>query len=597
MTEECNLENLSNEFKSLKVVTSNTHQNGLNTISTEEIDNQIEKITGKQIIEKLNVLDNNLNHVSNISVEYLSHLVDLNLYNCRLKYLPNSLNMLKALNCLNLDDNQFYVLPSVICELTNLKKLWACRNKIAKVPSNLGDLSNLEILFLSTNQLTDLPMSCANLNRLEVCCLCTNKFQRIPDCIAKGMRNLQILMVSQNPYMELNIYPQSINLKSFYAEQNHICPSFPVWILNAKYTKLETVVLNDTRFKTFNFRQKSWVSYVKKLMMKQCNLQEKEIEKIISGTTKLEQLVIGNGKTNNQNYFPNMPIKTMQDASSLKQIDMHDTGLVVIPNTINKFVNLSDMNLSSNNIFFLPEEICCLKSLSRLIMDNNHIASLPQNIGDLISLRELKIRNNDLNRLPDSMKSLSNLEYLDLYDNELETVPEMIADLASLKGLDLEQNFFSTKYLSPTRVPYYENMRDVLRNYWLDSLFGYESLCGCKPKPFNNELSSSPSSSLSKSNLSDEEGVYSTIPGGTYNELMNERWDTSEDSAEEFDPHEHKEPRKRMYHPFTFYKPFQQEYCPAESHPPRVITRVIELLRNGTLVWTTNFEEGQFEDP
>ncbi|XP_076763882.1 uncharacterized protein LOC143431202 [Xylocopa sonorina] len=597
MTEEYDLENLSNEFESLKVVTCRTEQNDLNKISTEEIDNQTEQITGNQIIEELNVVDNKLNHVSNISVGYLTHLVDLNLYKCNLRQLPNSLNMLKTLNCLNLDNNNFYILPSVICELTNLKKLWASNSRIEKVPNNLGDLSNLEILSLSRNQLTDLPISCAKLNRLEVCCLSVNKFKKIPHCVAKGMRNLQILMVSQNPNMELNIYPKSTNLKSFYAEGNYMCPSFPLWVLNGKYTKLETVVLNDTRFKKFNFRQKPWTSYIKKLMMKQSNLGEKQVENIISGMIMLEQLVIGNGKVNNQNYLPHMPIKKKMNPSSLKQIDMRDTGLVIIPNTINRYVNLSDMNLSSNNIFVLPEEICSLKNLSRLIMDRNRVTNLPEKIGDLISLKELKIRHNNLNKLPGSMKSLCNLEYLDLYGNEFETVPEMIADLTSLKGLDLEQNYFSTKCLSPARIPNYEDMRDVLRNYWTVPSFGYESLCGCRSKlSTNEELSSSTSPSWSKSNPSDG-GVYSTIPGGTYNELMNERWDTSDDSAEEFDPHECKEPRKQMYPPFTFYKPFQQEYCPADSHPPRVMTRITEMLRNGTLVWTKDFEEGQFEDP
>lgn len=60
---------------------------------------------------------------------------------------------------------------------------------------------------------------------------------------------------------------------------------------------------------------------------------------------------------------------------------------------------------------------------------------------------------------------------------------------------------------------------------------------------------------------------------------------------------ENKEPKKRTFPPFTFYQPFEQIYRPADFHEDRIMTRVLKMLQNGTLVWLSNYEEGQFEDP
>lgn len=438
---------LSNDRTILNVTSSDTFcENDSNALLTET-NKEITNMTEKEIIESLLLSKNQQHYFSTGFTEYLSKLVDLNLCNNQLHDLPNSLNMLKGLTCLNISNNKFVSLPNVICELCNLKKLWASENHMKQISSNLGNLTNLEILFLNMNQLTDLPNSCAKLNRLEICYLNHNSFKRIPNCVAKGMKNLQILDFSENWNSELNIYPKSVNLTMFYANGNGICPSFPKWILNFKYKKLHTVSLNDTRFQTFNLPKKATVSYVKRLSMKQCNLSEMFVETIISGMINLEELTIGNEKFKHQNYFPSMPIKIKRRPSSLKELDMYDTGLSVVCEIINKFINLTSINLSFNNIYFLPEEFCSLKNLNRLIMDNNKLINLPEKIGELAMLKELKLRHNHLVKLPDSVKLLKNLEYMDLYNNDFQTVPEVILNLPKLKGLDLEQNYFVTKNL------------------------------------------------------------------------------------------------------------------------------------------------------
>lgn len=417
----------------------------LKTSSAQGTNKEIKNMTGKEIIENISLVQNNLDSLPNGFIEYISKLVDLDLSNSCLRSLPKSFNMLKRLVSLNLNNNQFSSIPNVICELYNLEKLWASGNKIKYLPYNLGNLSKLETLSLNANQLKDLPNSYAKLNQLKVCRLSTNKFKKIPNCVARGMESLQILEFSQNNHVNLDVYPKSTNLTTFYAEENDICPSFPNWILSSSYKKLETVSLNKTRFETFHQPTRTSICYVKKLFMKQCDLNNKNIEFIITGMIDLEELVLGNKKVLYQNYFQIMPINKKERPCSLKELDIQNTGLPQVPKTIQKFVNLINLNLSCNNIFFLPKEICTLRNLITLIIDNNHLTTLPKNFGKLTSLKELKLCHNKLVKLPLNMKSLHNLEYIDLYDNEFEIIPIVVLFFRNLKGLDLEQNYFPTE--------------------------------------------------------------------------------------------------------------------------------------------------------
>ncbi|XP_060811339.1 protein lap1-like [Bombus pascuorum] len=556
--------------------------------SAQENINHITNVTRKEIIENISLTKINLHSLPNGFIEYVSKLVDLDLSNSGLHTLPNSVNLLKTLVSLNLNSNQFSSLPDVICELHNLEKLWASENKIIYLPYNLGYLSKLETLSLNVNQLKDLPNSYAKLNQLKVCRLSTNKFKKIPNCIARGMESLQILEFSQNNYVNLDVYPKSTNLTTFYAEENDICPSFPNWILSSNYKKLETVSLNKTRFETFYQPMKISTCYVKKLFMKECDLNNKIVEFIIAGMIDLEELVLGNKKVLYQNYFPIMPINTKQRPCSLKELDIQSTGLPQVPRTIKKFVNLINLNLGCNNIFFLPKEICTLKNLITLIIDNNHLTTLPKNFGELTSLKELKLCHNQLNKLPSSMKSLHNLEYIDLYDNEFEVLPEVVLIFPNLKGLDLEQNYFPTEHVAQTRCPRYKNMRTALRNYWMDFMHGSRSFNGHKWKMFvdNSNILSLPSSSDTNSECS----------WNSADDIHTKHWDSSEDSADEFDPHECRKPKQRYYPPLTFYQPYQEVYRPADLHESRIQTRIRKMLECGAIVRRSNYEEGQFED-
>ncbi|XP_076297689.1 uncharacterized protein LOC143217372 [Lasioglossum baleicum] len=576
--------------------------------STENLTTEmLSQISRTQTIENVSLLGNQLSELPPSFSESLTNLVHLDLSNNQLNDLPSSLNSLQKLVHLNIDSNKFSIIPSIVGELINLKTLTARSNWIESVPSNLGDLANLEKLDLNSNNLRDLPNSLSKLDQLKSLSLVNNQFIVIPSCIQSGMKSLLELRFSQNSRAELNVATRSVELILFCADKNGICPSFPVWLLDSKYKNLETVCLSETTFRTFNLPE--FTSNIRTLRMKQCQLFSSSVKKLIRGMVNLERLVIGNSERYNENHFKYMPIHSLKKPESLKEIDVSGMEIPSVPKIISNFVNLTALNVSKNNIICLPKEICLLRNLESLILERNRLASLPKDIGKLEALRELNASHNQICELPEGLERLNGLQYMDLYDNELETMPMVLREMTGMVGLDLEQNYFSTENLMFARSSEYGSMRASLRDHWRDS---YRILNGSKLKPpelvetlsesgrvysmFSSSRWSSSVSSDFTEDSSQKDGSSCSAPDDIVNSLNNEHWDTSVDSADEFDPNENREPKIRSYPPFTFYPPFQRVFCPGDYHAPRVKTRIIKMLREGTLVWPSSYAEGQFDD-
>ncbi|XP_026432194.1 putative disease resistance RPP13-like protein 1 [Papaver somniferum] len=126
------------------------------------------------------------------SVTSLSNLQTLDLNNCYLKVIPDSISGLKNLRFLNLSFNRIEELPISIITLSNLetldvnscKKLKALPESVKglsrlrifvlkncpllkELPEDLGTLTQLRYLSLEGTQIRVLPESCVNLNNIE----------------------------------------------------------------------------------------------------------------------------------------------------------------------------------------------------------------------------------------------------------------------------------------------------------------------------------------------------------------------------------------------------------------------------------------------
>ncbi|MFX0092066.1 MAG: leucine-rich repeat domain-containing protein [Candidatus Hodarchaeota archaeon] len=137
--------------------------------------------------------------------------------------------------------------------------------------------------------------------------------------------------------------------------------------------------------------------------------------------------------------FENVP-EWIQCFSQLKEIDLSSNLLPSLPDWFFQLTGLQTLNLGRNKFTSLPETIEDLKNLQILNLCRNKLTFLPETLGNLANLKELRLWGNKLTFLPASIGNLKNLKMLYLYANKLTSLPETLGNLANLKELDLWSN-------------------------------------------------------------------------------------------------------------------------------------------------------------
>jgi protein scribble len=159
--------------------------------------------------------------------------------------------------------------------------------------------------------------------------------------------------------------------------------------------------------------------------------------------------------------------KGIQRFENLTELDISENGILFLPPTIGQLNKLKILNVSYNNLPGIPEGIENCEELISLNLSNNPIGricegatnlgqlrhleandceldSLPSTIGRLSKLETLDIRDNHITCLPQSFRMLTNLEKLDIGSNVLETLSAVIGELESLKELWADVNLLMT---------------------------------------------------------------------------------------------------------------------------------------------------------
>lgn len=135
--------------------------------------------------------------------EKLLSLERINFRGGELKSIPSEFKLLKKLETLCLDCNNFTEVPIEIQSLTNLNFLTLAMNNISKLPSFLYDLKNLDVLSLGYNPINEIPRGIGELNKLTVLSLCRTPIKTLPEDIV-NLTKLEILELSDMPNLVLS---------------------------------------------------------------------------------------------------------------------------------------------------------------------------------------------------------------------------------------------------------------------------------------------------------------------------------------------------------------------------------------------------------
>uniref|UniRef100_A0A8C4N7Z1 P53-induced death domain protein 1 n=1 Tax=Eptatretus burgeri TaxID=7764 RepID=A0A8C4N7Z1_EPTBU len=115
---------------------------------------------------------------------------------------------------------------------------------------------------------------------------------------------------------------------------------------------------------------------------------------VISRLNKLTLLTVsGNGLR----HLPGVALAHLQ---ALRELDVSDNKLVVLPDELCELTSLERLDASGNLLTSLPESLAQIHSLTSLLLHTNKLVSVASELALLPRLHRLDLRNNDLRQLP-----------------------------------------------------------------------------------------------------------------------------------------------------------------------------------------------------
>ena len=169
--------------------------------------------------------------------------------------------------------------------------------------------------------------------------------------------------------------------------------------------------------------------------LKTLDLSDTNIKKLPESIGKLTNLKILDLSRANIEELP----ESIGKLTNLKILDLIRANIEELPESIGKLTNLKSLDLSGTNIEELPESIGKLTNLESLYLSGTNIEELPESIGKLTNLEYLVLNSTNIEELPEWIGELTNLKSLDLSGTNIEELPESIGKLTNLKSLDLSK--------------------------------------------------------------------------------------------------------------------------------------------------------------
>ncbi|XP_041471405.1 leucine-rich repeat-containing protein 58-like [Lytechinus variegatus] len=127
-------------------------------------------------------------------------------------------------------------------------------------------------------------------------------------------------------------------------------------------------------------------------------------------------------------------------------IDVSRNNISTIPARINNFLNIIELDLSTNRITKLPDELIQLTHLRILTCKNNHLNSdsLPKEFGTCKSLQTLNFSGNLFLNFPVQLTEIASLRVLHMGGNRIREIPPEVERLSRLQHLYLGGNHLVT---------------------------------------------------------------------------------------------------------------------------------------------------------
>ncbi|PWA97619.1 disease resistance protein (TIR-NBS-LRR class) family [Artemisia annua] len=426
-----------------------------------------EDIGRLESLERLVLTATTITHLPD-SVCMLKRLKYLNLENCALlEKLPKDLGKLECLEELYLrNGSEKYLrskkikyLPDSICMLKRLNSLDVKSCDLGKLPKDIGQLEYLDI-GLEGEQLKLYDSNASKLvNWTSVLDPPKNQpltWYKVSNSrgLASGLKNLKSLKF--NIYDTFKRLPEDL-LEKLPENLGQLDSLENLSVCSKKIEYLPDSICMLKRLKSLDVTQ---CFRLGKLPEDICRLES--LERLVLTATTITHL-----PDSVYCCLRKLP-KDIGQLECLEELDLSSTSIKHLPDSICmlkhlKYLNLSccalleklpedlgrlecletlyvcgEIDVRSTKIEYLPDSICMLKHLKWFYVTNCCLGKLPEDIGQLESLERLDLSLTKIKHLPDSICMLKHLKFLKLRDCALlEKLPEDFGRLECLKELDL----------------------------------------------------------------------------------------------------------------------------------------------------------------
>ncbi|XP_007439064.1 toll-like receptor 3 isoform X1 [Python bivittatus] len=343
-------------------------------------------------LKKLNLMNNNITKLFSHSLYGLHSLNYLNLENSHVRIIDSAFQWLTHLNYLIMDGNKFLeITPYTFKGLENLKNLTLSQCNISSITNmTFSSLANSSLQFLSLTKagITSIkPKAFSWLRQLKMLDLGLNNIkQNLTGQEFQGLSNIEILYLSYN--YQLNLTSESFTL-----------------IPSLRKLRMRKVRCSNLAITPSPFRK------LKNLTI--LDMGNNNIANIKDGIFDgLHQLEILDLQHNNlarlwKHDNPDGPVLFLKDLPNLRLLDLESNGFDEIPNkAFHGLSQLRSLNLDSNNLNLLPKFLFDnLTSLSFLSLQKNLITAVDEEVFGAVfrHLKELNMGSNPFDCTCDSI--------------------------------------------------------------------------------------------------------------------------------------------------------------------------------------------------
>lgn len=323
-----------------------------------------------------------------------------------IKVLPAELTSAKSLKSLSLNYNAQFDFEASINTLKQLKleSLSINNSNLMYLPLEIGEMKYLRKLSLTNNYIKEIPEYIflhANLSSLN---LSGNMIKALPKEI-RSQENLSTLDLSKNPCLNVSeTYQALFYLRSLMELQVKEANTLPSSLWNLKM--LQRLNISDGTFSETALPKDANKHSLLQLTAENCdNLDFATLMPLLS-CPSLKDIALGGGKFNgfettdisvNVTHMSLTGTQLNHFSFASPLINLEDLNLnfgsitcyTELGNTLKKLTGLKNLDLSNCNITILPAQISSLKSLETLNLSGNKLSS----ISELSALKQLTTLN------------------------------------------------------------------------------------------------------------------------------------------------------------------------------------------------------------